>query len=122
MLPIKWRNQAWFDVIKLALAAFLFATPWIYGFTSDTATSRNAWACGIVIGLTSLWAIISYDEWEEWVSLLLGLWVLSSPWLLGFHNTVVSAMRIDVTLGIAIVLLSAADMWTMRHSPPHVTA
>lgn len=122
MVPEKWRNEAWFDAIKLALAAFLFATPWIYRFTSEVAASRNAWACGVVIGIASIWAIVAYSEWEEWGSLLLGAWIALSPWALGFAHTVVSAMWANVAIGAAIIVLTLADLWMMRRTLPHVTA
>ena len=79
MRDIQWRKEAWIDAVNLLLAAFLFVSPWIYGFASDPAPARNAWICGIVIGLASIWAMIAYSEWEEWISLLFGLWVLSPP-------------------------------------------
>lgn len=122
MTDVKWRKEAWFDAVNLVLAAFLFASPWIYRFSSDLAAGRNAWVCGIVIGLASLWAMLSYTEWEEWVSVLFGLWVLLSPWILGFHNTILAAMRVDVSVGIVIVLLALANMWTTRHAPPRLHA
>jgi hypothetical protein len=117
-----WRQETIIDYIKLALAAFLILTPWIFGFTSNAVASGNAWISGAVIGLASVAAIVALAEWEEWVSLVLGLWVLISPWALGFHITVMSAMRTDVAVGIAVALLAAAELWMMRHTPPHVTA
>jgi len=117
-----WRKEAWLDVVILALAVFLFLSPWIYRFTSNQAGARDAWICGIVIGLASIWAIFSYAEWEEWVSVVFGLWLLISPWVLGFHNTLLTAMRVDVSVGIVIVLLALADLWTTRHAPPQLHA
>ena len=106
MSTIKWRNEALWDVAKLALAAFLFAAPWIYRFAEVAAASRSAWINGAVIGIASACAIVVYSGWEEWVSLLAGLWVLLSPWLLGFHHTVLAAMRVDVTV--------ESSLWSLR--------
>jgi hypothetical protein len=120
MWDIEWRKESWVDVVNLLIAAFLFASPWIYGFASVPA--RDAWICGIVIGLASIWAILAYSEWEEWVSVLFGLWVLISPWALSFHQTVATAMRVDVVVGIAVIVLATVRMWMMRQLPPHVHA
>jgi hypothetical protein len=117
-----WRQEAIIDFIKLALAAFLILTPWIFGFASAAVASGNAWISGAVIGLASIAAIFALAEWEEWVSLAFGLWLVISPWVLGFHATVVSAMRADVAVGIAVALFAAAELWMMHRSPPHVTA
>jgi hypothetical protein len=120
MWDIEWRKEAWIDVVNLLFAAFLFASPWIYGFASVPATARDAWICGIMIGLASIRAILAYSEWEEWVSVLFGLWVLISPWALDFHHTVAPAMRVDVVVGIVVIMLAAVRMWSMRL--PHVHA
>ena len=117
-----WRQETIIDFIKLALSVFLILTPWTFGFTAATVASGNAWISGAVIGLVSIAAIVALAEWEEWVSLVFGLWVAISPWLLGYHATVISAMRANATIGIAIVLLAAAELAMIHRSPPHVTA
>ena len=74
------------------------------------------------IGLVSIAAIVALAKWEEWVSLVFGLWVATSPWLLGYQATVISSMRANAAIGIAIVLLAAAELAMIHRSPPHVTA
>lgn len=122
MMERYWRKEAAFDVLNLIAAIFLFLTPWIFGFTSVVEASRNAWICGVAIGLASLTAMFAYAEWEDWASLLLGLWLIVSPWVLGFHATMMSATRVDVAVGIAVAIFSAGALWFTRHMPPRVTA
>jgi hypothetical protein len=117
-----WRQETVIDFIKLALGAFLILTPWIFAFTSAAVASGNAWISGSLIGLASIAAIVALADWEEWVSLLLGLWVIVSPWVLGYHLTVVAAMRANVAIGIAVALLAAVELWLMHRTPPQVTA
>ena len=121
MLMKKWRQEATFDVINVLLAVYLVLSPWIFSFTDAVAASRNAWISGIVIGLASIASILRYLEWEEWVSLVFGLWVAISPWILGFHSTIAPAMRTDLAVGIAVALFAATELWMMRHRPPTVT-
>ncbi len=102
------------------MAIFLFFTPWIFGFASVAEASRNAWICGAAIGVSSLAAV--YAEWEDWVSPVLGLWLIVSPWVLGFRETMMSATRVNVAVGIAVTVFSAGALWFMRHAPPRVTA
>jgi hypothetical protein len=122
MFEQSWRRETIIDFIKLALAAFLILTPWIFGFTSAAVASGNAWISGAVIGLASIAAIVALADWEEWISLAFGLWVVVSPWVLGFHATDISAMRSDVAIGITVALLAAAELLIMHRSPPQVTA
>ena len=121
MFEQRWRQEAIIDLIKLALAAFLIMTPWVFGYTAVVVASGNAWISGAVIGLASIAGIVALAQWEEWVSLIFGLWVAISPWLLGYA-TVMSAMRANAAIGIAAVLLAAAELAMIHRSPPHVTA
>jgi len=44
----------------------------------------DAWLSGFVIGVVAIAALTRFAEWEEWINLMLGLWVLVSPWALSF--------------------------------------
>lgn len=118
----RWRKETIIDFIKLALAVFLILTPWVFGYTSANVASGNAWISGVVIGLTSIAAIINLAVWEEWVSLVTGLWVAISPWLLGYQATVTSAMRANAAIGIAIVLLVAVELAMIQRNPSYSKA
>jgi len=118
-----WRQETILDFIKLALGVFLILTPWVFGFTSASVTSGNAWISGAVISLASIAAIVELADWEEWLSLASGLWVAISPLALGFHTIVPSATRVFVAVGIVVALLAAVELWMMHRSPPpQVTA
>ena len=110
-----------YQFMKLGLAGLLLFSPWIYGFGSAPAAAPDAWICGTLIGFSSLWGLALYRGWEEWVGLPVGLWLLLSPWLLGFHHAVLAAMRVDVTIGMAVVVIALAHLWLTRQ-PPRVTA
>jgi SPW repeat-containing protein len=118
----RWRKETIIDFIKLALAVFLILTPWVFGYTSANVASGNAWISGVVIGLASIAAIINLAVWEEWVSLVTGLWVAISPWLLGYQATVTSAMRANAAIGIAIVLLVAVELAMIQRNPSYSKA
>lgn len=118
----RWRKETIIDFIKLALAVFLILTPWVFGYTSANVASGNAWISGVVIGLASIAAIINLAVWEECVSLVTGLWVAISPWLLGYQATVTSAMRANAAIGIAIVLLVAVELAMIQRNPSYSKA
>jgi len=123
MLERKWRKESTLDVINLVLGIGLISAPWVFGFTNIEMANRNAWIAGAVIGVTSIAALVSFAEWEEWVNLVLGLWVAISPWALSF-NLVISetAVRAQVALGLVIVVLAAVELWMMHRAPPRITA
>ena len=116
----KWRNESFVDVVNLILGAWLFATPWFYGFASGAA-GWNAWIMGGLIALLAIAALAAFAEWEEWINLLLGLWVLVAPWALGFAGNV-GAMGNHVAVGIVVAALAAIELWLVHRKLPHVHA
>jgi len=104
----KWQRESVLDLYNLLLAAVLFASPWLFALTNG-AGKLDLWATSAVIGLVSLAAIIAYRDWEEWANILLGLWLIASPWLLGFAHT--RAMHIGIGIGIVVTFLAGLDLW-----------
>ena len=105
------------DWINLVLAIGLFISPWIIGFAAETAPAWNAWIAAIVLGALAIATLSAFAEWEEWVNLVVGLWLIVSPWLLGFAANV-NAMGTHVVLGVLVVAASAWAVWDHRHHPP----
>ena len=108
---MEWKNERVCDVINLVLGAFLLVSPWIFGFASGSQ-SQNAIICGIIIAVLSIAALAAFAEWEEWLNLIVGLWVLVSPWVLGFANT--TAMRVSVIVGLIVAVIAAIELWMMN--------
>ncbi len=115
-----WTNAKLCDVANLILGAFLFVSPWIFGFDAGKM-SQNAMIAGIVIAILAIAALAAFAVWEEWLNLIVGLWVLVSPWVLGFH-THTTAMTVHVVTGIAVAVLAAIELWIMSQTPPRLTA
>jgi hypothetical protein len=73
------------------------------------ATEFNLWASAAAIGAISLTALLAFAWWEEWINVALGLWLIASPWLLGFAHT--SAMHFSIGIGVVVVFLSLLEIW-----------
>ncbi len=104
----KWQRESVLDLYNLLLAAVLFVAPWLFRLTNAEG-KLDMWASGAVLGLISLAAMIAYKDWEEWANLLLGLWLIISPWLLGFAHT--RAMHFSIGFGVVVAFLAALDLW-----------
>ncbi|MCC8937258.1 hypothetical protein CI1B_13350 [Bradyrhizobium ivorense] len=113
-----WTNAKLCDVANLALGAILFLSPWLFKF-DDGAVSTNAHIAGLVIAVLAIAALAAFAVWEEWLNLVVGLWTLVSPWVLGFHGT--SAMTVHVAIGAAVAILAAIELWMMSQHPPRLT-
>jgi hypothetical protein len=120
-MQMTMKRETSLDVINLVLGAILFISPWIFSFTGEEAASRNAWIFGALIALASIGAIVAFGEWEEWLKLLFGLWVLISPWLLGF-STARTATWTHVVIGVVVAFLTAIELAMVHRSPPATRA
>jgi hypothetical protein len=111
----EWTNAKLCDVANLALGAFLFASPWIFGFAAGAPT-QNALLGGAAIAILSIAALAAFAVWEEWLNLIVGAWVLVSPWLLGFAGT--TATTVHVVIGAVVAVLAAIELWFRHQNPP----
>jgi len=94
-----------FDVMGGFWLAF---SPWVLGFASSHPTGKlNDLVLGIVIGVFALLrgAVALRAAWLSWLNALLGVWVMISPWVLGFHNSQAAAWN-NILLGLAVIVLA----------------
>jgi hypothetical protein len=115
----EWSNAKLCDVANLVLGAILLASPWIFGFASGAA-SNNALVSGVIIAVISIAALAAFAVWEEWLNLIVGLWVLASPWVLGFAGS--TAMQVHIVIGVIVAVLAALEIWILYQRPPRRTA
>ena len=108
------------DWVNLVLAVCLVISPWVVGFVADMTPAWNAWIVGVILAALTIAALSVFAEWEEWVNLVLGLWLIASPWLLGFAANM-DAMWTHVIMG---VLIAAVSAWAVsgHRNPPHAHA
>lgn len=103
-----WRRESALDLYNLFFAVVLLAAPWLFTLT-NSAGKLDLWASGAAIAVISLAALFAFARWEEWVNLLLALWLIVSPWLLGFAHT--RAMHFSVGIGCAVAFMALLELW-----------
>jgi len=97
-------KQRWQDWINLIAGVWLFISPWLFGF-SHMGFSWDAFVMGAVVIIFSVWALSDKRQWEEWVNLIIGIWVFFSPWILGFSG-MSAALWNMLIVGAVVVILS----------------
>ena len=90
----------------------------MFGFDAGTV-STNAYITGIAIAILAIAALARFAVWEELLNLIVGLWALVSPWVLGFRGT--TAMMVHVVIGAAVAILAAIELWMLNQIPPRLT-
>src|SRR5262245_29166492 len=107
--------KRWQDRAILALGAWLVASPLVLGFWNAIGErSLDFYLIGAAIALLALYELRRRSMWGEWLLLILGMWMIGSPWLLGFAFERRAAAD-SVAAGVLIGLLS---VWViLRYSP-----
>ena len=111
---VRWRRESALDIYNLALGAFLFVAPWLFSYAYESARADD-WVSSVIVVASSIAALLAFAEWEEWIGLVVGLWVLASPWLLGFQHA--KAMAVNVAVGVLIAFISALELWLIHYDP-----
>jgi hypothetical protein len=110
----KYHREWVLDLYNLVLALLLFASPWFHARASQTA-AMDLWATSAAIAALSLAAIMAFSSWQEWSILVLGAWLIVSPWVLGFTHT--SAMHFSIGVGAAVTFLAILELWLVYDQP-----
>jgi hypothetical protein len=114
-----WRRESVLDLYSLMVGLFLFASPWLFVFPNEDARI-DIWASSALVAATSIIAIVMFSDWEEWLNLLLGFWLVISPWVLGFTHT--KAMHVSIGAGIVVSFMAALELWLVNYDPQQATA
>ena len=73
---------------------------------------------GIVIAVLSALTFLAYHVVEEWIDVILGFWLIVSPWVLSSARD--TAVVADfVIVGAIVLALSSYEIWGARHGHPH---
>jgi SPW repeat len=113
---MKWRRQSALDFYTAAFGLFLFVSPWLFAY-ADKNARLDLWASGAAIAAISVAAIVAFSNWEEWLNLLLGFWLIASPWVLGFVHT--RAMHVSIALGVLVAFMAALELWLVNFEPQY---
>lgn len=89
-------------------------SPWLFAYANEAARI-DLWASGAAIAALSAAAIIAFADWEEWLNLLLGFWLMMSPWALGFMHT--RAMHVSIALGAMVAFMALLELWLVNYEP-----
>lgn len=127
------RSQHWQDWINLVLAVWLFLSPWILNFggsayanavdtggfgaaANASAAAWNAWIFGVIVFLVALSAIGRMQVWQEWITLLIGIWLFIAPWALGFVGLPAASWDHWI-VGVLVFIFAVWNLGAARRVP-----
>jgi hypothetical protein len=98
--------RRWQDWASFALGLWLAVSPWLADYAAHDAATANAASMGLALALFAHFGFTCDHLSCEWLNLAGGLWLLVSPFVLGFEGNSVAAVN-AVVVGAFIALLSA---------------
>jgi len=99
----------WQDLVNAVLGIWVIISPWALAFDGSSMAMSNAVIVGALLVATSLGAVFVPRAWEEWTEAGLGVWLVVSPWVLGFSGNR-NAMLSTVISGAIVAVLA---LWTL---------
>jgi hypothetical protein len=104
-------NPRWQDWTNVLLGCWLVVSPWQMGYSLNETATTNACGLGavlIVFNLISVCRLV--DEGQEIFNILLGTWLMFSPYALGFTTDREPAIN-ALAVGVMIVALAVWQIY-----------
>lgn len=102
-------HRPWEDWLGMALGSLTVFSPWAVG-ADDLLVAMNALVVGVLIYAVSAFELRVAEVWEDWLNLLLGLWLLCAPWTMGYEHQAAVATA-HHTLGALVAALASLELW-----------
>lgn len=109
-------NQRWQDWVNLVLGIWLFFSPFIVGFASThNGIAWNCYIFGVCVFVVSVIALFAPQAWEEWINMIIGVWLVIAPFVLGF-SAHIGAVWNGIIVG---ALIFGSALWAVAARPSH---
>ena len=107
-------HSDWEDWTGMLLGVLIGLSPWFVGGQSDQVPMMNGFAVGAVVLLLAQMALVDLHRWQETGTVLCGLWLIVSPFVLGYAATTLALWHFG--FGALVVVLAAIELsqdWTL---------
>ena len=104
-----FKSLKWEDWLGVALGAWLLVSPWVLGYSVESAATMNALILGTILVLEEMLEIGVHETIEEWFDVVAGAWLCISPLVLGYTSNAVASVN-TFAVGVLTVLLAVCAM------------
>lgn len=98
------RIKHWQDPVSVLMGLWLVASPWVLGITGPLQAIGDFVFIGTMLVAFAVSEMFVPEDWEEWSELVMGLWLMASPWILEFNGV---ARQNAVICGLVVTALAA---------------
>ena len=103
-------HRRWQDWFGIALGALVVLSPWLAGQTDSQVVLWVTIAVGLWVMQFAGLQLVDLERSEEIGLIICGLWLIASPFALGYADAG-SLMVWHFVLGAAVVVLAALELW-----------
>lgn len=103
-------HKSWEDMATLFLGFVLMISPWIVSQTTSGDAIANAGILGFFLILLAGFEMSRLHRWEEVATLLLGLWMIVSPYALGYE-AITPLATVHQAIGALVSVLAVLQLW-----------
>jgi SPW repeat len=113
--------RRWQDWAVIAIGVVVFATPFVFGETSNGNAVFSAYVLGVLVAAAGLLAafMASPSRSVAWIAAALGVILFFTPWLFGFA-AVTAISWVSWIAGVLVVGVSGIDL--LMESPRKTVA
>jgi hypothetical protein len=98
------KTRRWQDGAILVLGFFLSVSPFVMQYPELAGIAAlNAYVFGITLMVFAAIALFRPQMWEEWINLVLGIWLPIAPIVLGFRSET-DAVASHLLVGLLVVI------------------
>lgn len=101
--------REWEDWLNIAFGVWLCISPSILQFTDDATAAYNAYVVGFLIIVAEVFTFSSIAVLEDIIDMVLGGWLVASPWVLGLTNR--QEISNFVIMGAFVLALACYEFW-----------
>ncbi len=106
----------WEDWVGAVLGLWLLVSPSVLEYGEITASQNAALVGFLLIAIEFVVLSVAFRAWEEWISVVLGAWLVVSPWVLG--AAWVPTVNF-VIVGLLVLALALYEIWDERWHSAH---
>jgi SPW repeat len=109
------------DWAVIAIGVVVFATPFVFGETSNGNAASSAYILGALVVVAGLLAVFmaSPSKYVAWIVAALGVILFFTPWLFGF-TAVTATAWVSWIAGVLVVGVSGIEL--LMQNPPKTVA
>ena len=104
--------KQWEDWCNWLLGIWLCISPWTLQFSLDPIATQATVIPGLLIIVAEVVTLSVFRAWEEWINVILGAWLVISPWALGI--SVPAARANSAVVGLLVMALAFYEFWEAR--------